>query len=391
MSDHLPPNTPGQVWWPGGNPRMEPPSGAHVPVLDIELTNRCNARCSFCPRDETPHQGLMDERTFTAALGRAVEYRDALAAFADRRPGWFDVVDGSIWVTFCGTGEPLLHPRVVEYVGRVAEMGFRPVINSNGALLSPRMAEELIAAGLAMACLNVGEVGEAYEETYGLPYERTKAHVEHFLQIVPEQCVAVIVLVDHRDDPDHIAQLRDHWSRLGAVPMTFSLINRAGSLEVGWQRAVFDTFGADAHQLLERSGETPRCGVPFLYPFIGYDGHYYLCSSDWRKEVDLGSVFDRALVDLFDEKAERTRSRTPICEGCTHEPTNAMALSLAHAAAGRSTETFGTFHGELTARPELMERGFARMSSCVSAMMADLPTSSADRPSPRRRLIPVRS
>lgn len=389
--DDVPAIVSGPKLWPADEPPMEPPPTAHVPVVDIELTSRCNARCSFCPRDETPHQGLMDEATFTAALRRAVEYRDALVTFADRRPGWFDVADGSIWVSFCGMGEPLLHPRVVEYVGRVAEAGLRPAINSNGALLSPPMAEELIAAGLAMACLNVGEVGEAYEETYGLPYERTEANVEHFLQIVPEHCVAVVVLVDHRDDPVHLGQLRDHWTRLGAVPMVFGLINRGGSLEVGWQREVFRAFGDEAEKRLERAGETPRCGIPFLYPFVGYDGHYYLCSSDWRKEVDLGSVFDRALVDLFEEKAERTRSRTPICRGCTHEPTNAMALSLAHAAAGRSTDTFGTFHGEFSARPELMERGFARMSSCVSAMAADLPRSSPDGSSPRRRLIPVRS
>ena len=39
--------------------------------LDIEPTNRCNANCYFCPRDQTPHQGLMTTEMFDQALERA--------------------------------------------------------------------------------------------------------------------------------------------------------------------------------------------------------------------------------------------------------------------------------------------------------------------------------
>jgi hypothetical protein len=73
--------------------------------------------------------------------------------------------------------------------------------------------------------------------------------------------------------------------------------------------------------------------VPFLYPFVGYDGRYYLCSSDWRKEVDLGNVFDDSIVDLFGPKADQVGGRSPICGSCTHEPTNTLALALADDAA----------------------------------------------------------
>ena len=83
-----------------------------------------------------------------------------------------------------------------------------------------------------------------------------------------------------------------------------------------------------------RGGEV-HCGVPFRFPFIGYDGVYYLCSSDWRKEVGLGTVFERSLLDILDDKAEQVGGRSPICRSCTHEPTNALALSLARAAEGR--------------------------------------------------------
>ncbi len=40
-------------------------------TIDIEITNRCNATCHFCPRDATPHQGIMSVETFDKALARA--------------------------------------------------------------------------------------------------------------------------------------------------------------------------------------------------------------------------------------------------------------------------------------------------------------------------------
>src|SRR5262245_26957529 len=204
----------------------EPRFTPHPAVVAIVLTASCNANCGCCPRHHTPHQGLIDEATFSAALRRAVEYRDALLELEKLQPGYFDTHDDSIWLSFCGMGEPLLHPRAVEYVGRVADAGLRPIINTNGALLSPKAAGELLDAGLAMACLNVGEIDEQYEAVYGLPFERTRSNVEHFLATAPGRCIPVIVLVDHRGDPDHVTAMREYWSQRGAeVFMPFSLVN----------------------------------------------------------------------------------------------------------------------------------------------------------------------
>ena len=51
-------------------------------TIDIEITNRCNATCHFCPRDATPHQGIMDVDTFDKALQRAVDYRQVVKEVA---------------------------------------------------------------------------------------------------------------------------------------------------------------------------------------------------------------------------------------------------------------------------------------------------------------------
>jgi MoaA/NifB/PqqE/SkfB family radical SAM enzyme len=353
--------------------------------VDIELTSRCNAHCTFCPREETPHQGLIDEATFSAALGRAVEYRDALLVLHERQPGYLGVPDGTMWLSFCGMGEPLLHPRVVEYVARVTDAGLRPIINTNGALLSPELAAELLDAGLSMACINVGEVDDEYEAVYKLPFERTRANVEHFIGAAGDRCGVSIALVDHRGDPAHAAAMRAYWSNLGARAfMPFELVNRAGALQVGEQLDVWAAYGDDAQALLRDKGGWTSCWVPFLYPFVGYDGNYYLCSSDWRKQVNLGNVFDDALADLIDEKLEQVRGRSPICPGCTHEPANELAWKLARAA-GDAPEYPGA------STPEELLAALDHFAGCVEAMRTHLPHRPTDLRTKNRRLIPVRS
>jgi Iron-sulfur cluster-binding domain len=182
--------------------------------------------------------------------------------------------------------------------------------------------------------------------------------------------------------------MREYWSERGAMGfLPFSLVNRAGSLPVDEQVEAWHAFRPEAKRMLQEKGDAAHCWIPFLYPFIGYDGNYQLCSSDWRKEVVLGNVFDHALVDLLDGKAEQVCGRSPICGNCTHEPTNALALSLARAAGGSATDT----HCEPNATPNGLLDALDHYAGCVSAMRANLPQESIVGPPTNRRLIPVRS
>ncbi len=64
-------------------------------TIDIELTNRCNAKCYFCPRDQTPHQGLMSAEVFDQALVRAIEFREACKELHGR---------DDVRISLCGLG-----------------------------------------------------------------------------------------------------------------------------------------------------------------------------------------------------------------------------------------------------------------------------------------------
>ncbi len=73
----------------------------------------------------------------------------------------------------------------------------------------------------------------------------------------------------------------------------------------------------------------PRGAAATAYPFIGYDGTYYLCSSDWEKRAPSGSVHDATIISSFGARRETVGNRSPICKDCNHDPFNRVAVLLA--------------------------------------------------------------
>ena len=262
-------------------------------MVDIEVTNRCNAKCHFCPRDRTPHQGLMEPETFEQALRRAGEMRAEMA----------DAGDPELVISLCGLGEPLLNRRVAQYARRCREEGFAVKMSSNGSLLDEQRGSELLDAGLSEIYINVGDEGDEYEEIYGLPFERTLENVVRFNAMAAGRCKVVIVVVDHREDPAHVERMRSFWTGHGLNRvMSYGVMNRGGSLFVDHMQYEQYPELAEARERLFQAVQTPLCGAPFGYLFVGYDGQYYLCCSDWEKQAPLGSVFDESFVSVIGAK-----------------------------------------------------------------------------------------
>lgn len=344
----------------------------HLFSVDIEPTNRCNASCYFCPRDQTPHQGLLAPETFEQALARAVEFR----------PFAREVLGRDVIVSLCGLGEPLLNKHTPSFVARVNEEGFDSSLASNGALLTESVGERLLDGGLKSIQINVGEQGEAYEEIYKLPWEKTLRNVVRFAEMAEGRCHTQIVLVNHRGDDHHNDEMKAFWLERGINQFVeFDLINRGGALFVDSMQYESYPQQQEARRLLEAGRTEPVvCQVPFVLPFIGFDGQYYLCCSDWRKEAGMGTVFDRSLTDVVADKLAHVTTRDPVCKSCNHDPLNRVTDELRLLGAGTGSQAeldqvlAESWEGDDVVRD-------------IVARTRDLPASDRS----NRRLIPVRA
>jgi len=101
----------------------------------IELCNLCNLSCHDCP---TPNsrvlKGFATDQTVRLALRHA-------------EPGQV--------FSFHRLGEPLLHPKLVAYVGWASHMGLKPLVSTNGVLLDRGLLEALQKAGLSILFISL--------------------------------------------------------------------------------------------------------------------------------------------------------------------------------------------------------------------------------------------
>ena len=339
---------------------------AEIPVIvDMEVTNRCNAKCYFCPRDATPHQGLMSPEVFENGHERALGLRE------------------SIRVNLCGLGEPLLNRHVPDFIRQVRGAGVECGMSSNGSLLDEKKAAAVLEAGVGRVFLNVGDRGDDYEEVYKLPFERTLANVERFVAMAGDDCEVYLVLVNHRRDPEHTEDMRQFWQERGVTRFQeFDVINRGGALFVDEMQYQQMPELAEAREMLAEGGGHALCSVPFTTMFVGYDGLYYLCCSDWRKQAPLGSVFDTDTDEVARRKFEHVASGEPVCKSCNLDPLNRLTDELRGVGRGEvSMADAEALAGEMLAVSRVIIDGVARL---------DEPAPSRRRASLRRR-IPVRS
>jgi MoaA/NifB/PqqE/SkfB family radical SAM enzyme len=354
--------------------------------VDIEPTNRCNADCYFCPRDQTPHQGLMTPEVFDQSLARCVEFREVV----QERLG-FDMK-----VSLCGLGEPLLNKHCAEFVSKIRAAGLPCAMASNGSILDEKRGAALLEAGLQVINNNAGEEGADYEDVYKLSFERTLENIVRFAEMSRGRCQVNIVLVDHRGDPEHDARMADFWRSRGLEDfVTFPLMNRGGALFVDHMQYETQPELSEARAMFSDEHAVPSCYAPFSFLFIGYDGNYYLCCSDWKKEVSLGSVFDRTFLEVTGPKLDHVLSREPICKTCNLDPLNQLTGELMADHAG------GTVGGNRTlmasgVNPAALRNALVGESHELMAKLEQLqPGVTQSNPSrvqrPRRRLIPLRA
>ncbi|MEM9257389.1 MAG: radical SAM/SPASM domain-containing protein [Pseudomonadota bacterium] len=313
--------------------------------IDIEATNRCNAVCHFCPRDATPHQGHMSMETFEQALLRAVELREQ-----NRQRHDFPV---RLEPNVCGLGEPLINPHTPEFIRRIREAGFDNCsMASNGALLDERRGDAILEAGVTRINVNISDLGKDYEDIYNLPFETTRDNIIRFVEKSRGHTEVHIVLVNHRCDPEHTAKMEAYWNGHGVDGfMKYDVINRGGALFVDHMQYEQFAERQQAKELMSKCGSDWVCPVPYLYVFIGYDGLYYLCCSDWKKEAPMASVFDTSILSISEQKLHHLTSREPVCKTCNHDPLNSVtdmirAVNAGEKSQGELDEMVNTFTQE---------------------------------------------
>lgn len=237
----------------------------------LEITNCCNLDCSFCHGTKREHQ-MMSTEDF--------EYiTDAVRGRAE-------------FLYFHLMGEPLLHPRLPEFIRSAAGKGFRPIVTTNGTLL-PYWGAELIQTPLYKVNLSL----HSAEANAGLQTESYLEGCIAFSKAAAEKGILSVLRLWNtggleKSNGDIVSILKEaypcEWKKTGNG---YKLAERT-YLEFGekfdWPDLRADEHGADlfCYALRDQIG-------------ILCDGSVVPCCLDADGVMTLGNLFRSGLDDIL--------------------------------------------------------------------------------------------
>ena len=111
-------------------------------IMSWNTTNKCNMFCDHCYRESgEAASGELD----TAQAKKLIE----------------EVAVSGFKIMIFSGGEPMTRPDIYELIAHARSMGLRPVLGSNGSLITPEAAVKLKEAGLAGAGISLDSLDAA--------------------------------------------------------------------------------------------------------------------------------------------------------------------------------------------------------------------------------------
>lgn len=317
--------------------------------MHIELTNRCNFSCVFCPMTRmTRESGSMEP-----ALAARILDEIAREGIAEK-------------VVFHIMGEPLLYKDLVAILEHGKSLGLPTTLSTNGSMLNAEVADKFIDAGLKK--INVSLQTPDAESWKlrgfkGLTFEQYRDRILQFaarsVQRRSDLEVRVLVMVTKKrpwlepysetidiiNTDEQLRTVISEWANRMYDLVDASgdkrfdrrlILDRIAGISTGkWQilhihpNFALETYHLDSwgNALGEGNVITARYGYcTGLSDHFGvlWDGRVVFCCRDYDGKTSLGNVKDSTLVDLINRpaalKAARgfTRYRVvhPYCRVC---------------------------------------------------------------------------
>ena len=281
-------------------------------VCHFSITNACNARCAFC---SFAYDVLPAKSRHSVTLAEATEACDIL-----RRNG--------IRVVHFNGGEATVHPDLTAMVAHAARIGIMAVLDTNGALLTPRRIDALADAGLAKVAISIDAASSAAHDANrgiaGLSERIRRANAGLKRRgISPTASVTMSRLVDYAALPQHLQALG-----FGAVTFSYPLRTLPSSyLAHRDDSTLVDFTPEELHGAFEAVKELSKRfpvqnpvasiedmqrhlrGEPEVFGCLAGWKYFYL---DWNLQIWRCHHWDRPLCHIRDfDGSQRVR------DGCT--------------------------------------------------------------------------
>ncbi len=326
-------------------------------ALFLELTNKCNFHCSFCPSDSQKRTLGFMEVEFAMKMYTEV---------ADKQ-----IVD---YVSLHLMGEPTLHPQLIEILKFGASTNVKTELVTNGSTLVPKVVPKILDAlyGTLVASHMTptkdtyrfrGKVGLSWDRYIGNIQLLVREYLKRLangneaqndinlrIMITKDTASNVNIVESSQQALDILKEWSDYTAELEQEfglpvfnrrqPNTDPLFQRGQSpikryhLQRGvaltfWEAFTFANTRVNDEFELKAAEKTIFCQHPFTDFGILWNGDVTLCCLDYDGQLKVGNVREDSIETVVNsEAANQLRASMlgqhplpPVCQTCQARPT----------------------------------------------------------------------
>lgn len=282
------------------NKKMEKESISPL-CLDIETASICDLACPFCFREylATPDK-IIDEKVCYNLIDQAVEM-------------------GIPSIKFNWRGEPLLHPKLPDFISYAKKNGIlETIINTNATNLSEKMSNKLIDSGLDFIIYSFdGGTKETYEKMrpgrFGKnSFDKVYQNIVNLSKIkkdrgkkFPYTKIQMILTEDTHNEKDQFFELFGKFVEDVSVSQYTERGGKLSDLDEESQSIYYHSllkynlpkgtpYMKDAFGKIKISSGRKPCEQPFQRLLVTYEGRVAMCCYDWGASYPVGYTNSQA-------------------------------------------------------------------------------------------------
>jgi radical SAM protein with 4Fe4S-binding SPASM domain len=263
----------------------------------IEILMGCNLQCPMCPVSGLPHS--MNGRRPT--IMSADLYRRVIDQISDR--------PRSILLNVFS--EPLLHPRLVEFIRIGKAAGHHVAFITNGTKLTPAYSASLIEAGLDALTVSIdGFTDDTYREMrVGADREAVMRNLRDLAAENVARGNPLRIEINYILTSATASEASAFWYEYSPL---VAVINLIPVTAFGNQWRVPEWMpqdGADPRLVPKGERLPARTPCPHIWRalWVSAEGRVMLCTNDFEQHSALPFVQDKPLVDIWREDVGRIR------------------------------------------------------------------------------------
>ncbi len=288
-------------------------------ALLIDITNRCNAKCVWCPNPDLTHVGAMDMDV----------YRKIIDDYGSR---------GGV-VTFGTFGEPLMDKHMkerIEYLKRYPKIHKIEVL-TNGFFLNDKMVPLLVEHGVGVD-ISLDELDkQTFEDVKKMSFDVVRDNIVNFLEInskasrpVPVNIrIKTLKTVEETLAQELFKIIASHDCSIMLNSIDDNIIsNWAGKLDKEAFIKEYEISSPDktryTHKRFNQTNVAP-CTQLWKWMVVYWDGKVVLCCADMFSRSIVGDLKSNSITAIWNgpdlkklrgQMVNRQRFEVPICQDC---------------------------------------------------------------------------